>query len=454
MKEYVIAEKSELTAIAEAIRERSGSTETYSLTEMATAVSAIVGDSTNVEKYLGEITAEQGSYAEIGATLNIAYGDTAPEDHTKLWIKCEKPAEVVVNSDISVKETSVETAIGALPKAAYGMASAKVGTKIYLFGGRQFTKQDCYDINVFDTETNSTTSLEARLPTAASQIAAAAVGTKIFLFGGNSANSTDLDTISIFDTETSKITTITKKLPKAAYGIAAAAVGTKIYLFGGRGQSKLLSNINLFDTETNNITTLSATLPTSAHDIGIAAVGTKIYLFGGNNVPHLSTINVFDTETNNITTLSDTLPYNTYGIATAAAGTKVYLFGGKNSSNTDLRAINVFDTETNSLTTLSTELPIAAHDIAATAIGTKIYLFGGRCDDTDIATINKFTVVATLATNCALLQTTTQKNFFNILTSTTATVKVGVENVYLGNTSGYAEKIPAALYHDGDWLEI
>jgi hypothetical protein len=54
MKEYVIAEKSELTAIAEAIREKTSSTETYSIAEMVTAISQIEGGgSAEVEYIIG-----------------------------------------------------------------------------------------------------------------------------------------------------------------------------------------------------------------------------------------------------------------------------------------------------------------------------------------------------------------------------------------------------------------
>jgi hypothetical protein len=33
-------------------------------------------------------------------------------------------------------------------------------------------------------------------------------------------------------------------------------------------------------------------------------------------------------------------------------------------------------------------------------------------------------------------------------------VKAGIKEVYLGNSEGYAEKVPAALYVDGAWVEI
>ena len=116
--------------------------------------------------------------------------------------------------------------------------------------------------------------------------------------------------------------------------------------------------------------------------------------------------------------------------------------------------INVFDTETNSITTLSATLPTAAYYIAAAAVGTKVYLFGGQYFSGNLNTINALTIFALLATNYVQLQIQMQKNLFNLIVGAAATVEVGVENVYLGNADGYAEKVAAALYIDGVWTEI
>ena len=161
-----------------------------------------------------------------------------------------------------------------------------------MFGG--YSGSALNTINVFDTESNTITTLSATLPTVAWYIASAVIGKKVYLFGGRgSSSSVVLNTINVFDTESNTITTLSATLPKAAYSIASAVVGTKVYLFGGQDGNYSLNTINVFDTESNTITTLSATLPTAAWDITSAVVGTKVYLFGGRVSGALNTINVF-----------------------------------------------------------------------------------------------------------------------------------------------------------------
>ena len=388
---------------------------------------------------------ESGGGSGGGAEMNIAYGDTEPTDTSKLWVKTNTPDAVNVTSRIVTSGGEMELAIAGLPRRASAITSAAVGTKVYLFGGLDGSQLNT--INVFDTENNTINTLSITLPSAASAIASAAVGTKVYLFGGKD-DSSYLSTINVFDTETNTITMLSTTLPYRLSGIASAAVGTKVYLFGGEYSTSYYSIISVFDTETNTITMLSTTLPQGASTIASAAVGTKVYLFGGGNKSsRFSTINVFDTENNTITTLSATLPTVASFITSAAVGTKVYLFGGFNGSR--LNTINVFDTENNTITTLSITLPSAASAIASAAVGTKVYLFGGYANSA-IQEINAFVTSMPLTANNLLIETNVAKNLFNLLPN----VEMGVNSVYLGNADGNAEKVAAALYRNGAWVEI
>ena len=289
-----------------------------------------------------------------GGELNIHYGNTAPEDTSKLWIKSEKPSNIsfpVVWKPEQIVEGITDTGT-TLPTAANSMGSAAVGTKIYLFGGSGENGR-INTIQVFDTTNNTIQTLSTTLPTAANGIGTAAVGTKIYLFGGY--NNNNLNTIQVFDTTNNTIQTLSTTLPTAAYGIGTAAVGTKIYLFGGDADSGQTNAIRVFDTTNNTIQTLSTTLPTAANSMGSAAVGTKIYLFGGSGENgKINTIQVFDTTNNTIQTLSTTLPTAASGIRTVAVGTKIYLFGGYNNNN--LNTINQF----------TVDVPLSSNDIIVT----------------------------------------------------------------------------------------
>jgi hypothetical protein len=143
---------------------------------------------------LGEVVVDVQSGG--GAEFNIAYGDTAPEDTSKLWVKTAEPEDVQITPKLYPISEEIDIGVSILPTTARYIASAVVGTKVYLFGGRK--KSDLNTINVFNTESNTITTLSTTLPNEANGIASAVVGTKVYLFGGSTSGSLILDTINVF----------------------------------------------------------------------------------------------------------------------------------------------------------------------------------------------------------------------------------------------------------------
>lgn len=294
-----------------------------------------------------------------------------------------------------------------LPHGVDGINAVTVGTKIYLLGGRY--KDDDGDhylktINVFDTETNAITTLDTQLNygIGRDRTGVGKVGTKIYLFGGQyfagagNGGNIWLNTIDVFDTETNTITTLDTKLPYEASNIPVGVVGTKIYLFGGSSWTDDYDNILVFDTTNNAITTLDATVPryidgSRISSYTVVAVGTKIYLISGfGALTYLDTIHVFDTETNAFIEYDTVLPYGNMGCAGAVVESQIYLFGGmRNKSNTV-----VFDTNTDTVSTLEAILPTAVGFAGAAAVDENIYLFGGLVSTTVFSkTISVFSIV-------------------------------------------------------------
>ena len=98
----------------------------------------------NIKKDIN-IAGITGTLESGGASLNIAYGNTAPSDTSKLWIKGNEPEEMTITTQQLFSTLSIT-----LPTAAYGIGTAGVGTKIYLFGGSGSIKLNT--INVFLTQ--------------------------------------------------------------------------------------------------------------------------------------------------------------------------------------------------------------------------------------------------------------------------------------------------------------
>ena len=416
-----------LTAIADGFRTSRGTEQKYTLDEMAVLAAEKVGGG--------------------GAGLNIAYGDTAPDDTTKLWVKAEEPNVVEVTTGKAFTAGSIST-IGTFANTLCQCRAVAVGKKVYQFGGYFPGGSTTDEIVEFDTETNAARTLTAKLPSARANMGAVAVVTKVYLFGGL-IDSARLDEIVVFDAEEHTVTTLETRLPYVLYSMAVSAVGTKIYLFGGHKESGYCQTVLMFDTETNTVTTLGDLLPYPTYLISGATVGDKIYLFGGYGSNPKKSVLMFNPATNAVTTVSTSLPY-TYSAAPVAYGDIVYLFGAGTATPTN--AINVFDTTNNTITTLEETLPSAQNGIQAVLVGPVIYLFAGSAN-TD-GTVNTIALSAPLNTGKMVLQYTTGGELFPVIKSDTLTIELCPASVHIGDASGVAQPVEVFAYKNGAWTAI
>lgn len=265
---------------------------------------------------------------------------------------------------------SLSMSTATLSKAQYGMSAAAIGNKIYLHGQNE-------NFELFDTETNIHSLLNAVTDYSTFYAPIAAVNKKIYLVAS-------LSKISIFNPETdsSNVVRLSTSLESNCSG---ANVGNNIYFFGG-STFKTGTTINIYNISNNTLSKSSVVLPISASGIAACAVNDKIYLFGGHNTDttpgiygtYLDSINVFDTTNNTISTLDVKLPVKMMNIGIAAMDTKIYLFGGSSANYEYHNTIYEFDTLTNVIKKLDIELPEKMHGIAAATVNDKIYLFGGQ----------------------------------------------------------------------------
>jgi N-acetylneuraminic acid mutarotase len=426
----------------------------YSLEELAVFFEGVGGKSLDG---WGDITVNVAGGG--GAELNIAYGDTAPEDTSKLWVKTSKPSAVKVSNKVEVSgdaARTVKTLSTQLPTAAQYISCAAVDEQIYLLGGNAANSVTLDTICCFDTVKETLITLSAKLPSVLQFFSSAAVGKKIYLFGGYRNGFGGIqNTILCYNTETNTLTTLSTQLPSAAQNIGCAAVGEYIYLFGGSaGGSNLYNTIWRYNTTNGNIETLSATLPAATHSIACVTVGEKIYLFGGRcaNAVILDTINCFNSVDGTITTLSAKMSTKEYAMGYAAIGAKVYLFGGYIDS-VKVDTIRCFDTAEETLITLPINLPYANANLGCASVGIKAYLFGGYTDSFNYG-ICCVTSGMALGENVLQLIPHSGDNVFRLINTDTAQVEIGVEKVYKGNANGIAEGVEAALHDGSSWVTI
>ena len=411
-----------------------------------------VSDKINAQDFPQKIR-EIGNNGNTSVSLNIAYGDTEPDDTSKLWIKADEPESIVFGSNFEGIE-NIET-VSNIPDACYYMSCARVEDKVYLFGGYNGSYLDT--INVFDIKTRTIVTLNTTLPVACRSMGCISIGTKVYLFGGYDG-SNYLNTINVFDTETETITTLENVvLPTACYYMACAKVENKIYLLGGiaSGTRNYLKTINIFDTDTETIIQLTTKLPFSGYGMGCASVGKLIYLFGyyyySMGAVYSNSIYLFDTETQTIIQSSVKLPAACCDIGCANVGDNIYLFGGRAKNN--LNTINVFNTTTETIKTLNTILPAYCYGMGCISYGNIIYLFGGYSSGGYLNTINQFSLAHELTQN-NIEVITDYKNFFNIIDTEIMKIEIGVNSVLIGNAENQAENCEAYLHQNDTWIQI
>jgi N-acetylneuraminic acid mutarotase len=416
-------------------------------------------DNKTIYEHNGTEWIEYGS-GSSGMEFNIAYGDTPPEDTSKLWVKCQKPENVQIVPPMLIgagedgktfAHPKVIECNAKLPAARNGVGLGVIGSDIYILGG-DYGAGGTKTIYKYDTRTDEVTTLPATLPVIMRGHEAATFGTKIYLMGGSQPSGNyESSSIYEFDAETQTTTTLGKSLSYGVGDMGSSVIGTKVYLFGGSNYTKIYNTIMEFDLETLTTTTLDVTLPDSKESLGAATFGTKVYLFGGksSSASNTDTIYEFDADTKTITTLPETLPKAVSTCDSGILGSTIYTFGIiSNYSSYD--TIYEFNTDTHEVSISSLKLPIKMYATDAVTVGRNLYIIGGVSSGR-LKTI--YTISAPdmwLDPDHLLVAETTAMNLFNILPN----MVIGVEYVYRGNSKSEGHPVEAYLYKDGEWKLI
>lgn len=390
-----------------------------------------------------------------GADLNIAYGDTAPTDTSKLWVKTTEPSGVKVSSDVETEMSDDSSCVATGQSIKVSMASmAQVGNNCYFF-----SPDDKTSIIKYDVTTDTQTTLGATAPRVRFSCAVS-IGTKIFVFGGTYGGCTNI--VSLFDTETETITRLSATIPVATSNMCGVAYGKLIYLFGGETSINVYTNsVYCFDTETETFTTLTS-LPYTAGDIVGVLSNKTIYLLGGKETVNngRKTILKFDCETGLTTTSPTQLPYNRCGSSVAYLKNEVLLFGGGTYNERFYsNKILLFNLKTESITEITVQLVNYRQDMSFCGVvdETTFKIFGGyNQSGSTVTAIEQFTYgeIILLSSDTLQILPTPDKNIFNLINTDTIKAEIGVKSVLKGNADGIGETVEAALHNGTNWVTI
>lgn len=372
---------------------------------------------TRIEMLLYALSDRISKSNEGGLNLNIEFGDTEPNDTSKLWIKTSPINKVIINDDpLPCSNGSIIGSVEAefvsparlktwVNKNLYRISTAtdpkallvvrynpllRISDKFILEGTYSPTCVTsssskiyivCYNnVIVFNTETESFEILEIA-SAADTNTRAIIVNNKLYIIRLNYSS------IKICDLENSTSTNV-EGLSAKVYNIGLASVDTDIFVFGGNtsasyNSGNLLSTIYKFNTLTNEMSTLDVALPKNLNCIAAVAADRYIYLFGGYDKSSHKGIYIFDTTKNTIEESPTKLFNEQWDMCAGYAESKIYLQGGDgvggNTSNISFTGVYQYDISNNVLSILSpTHYSKLGTGINSINVDEKIYTFIGR----------------------------------------------------------------------------
>lgn len=383
--------------------------------------------------------------------FNIGYGNSAPADITKLWVKTAAPNSVEVSY-------STETPFATMTKDSSSSItncceypSVYVNKKLYLFGGK--ASNGANTIKYYDTETKTVTTLSVEFPLRISRCAVGLVGTKVYIFGGaeyTSSKAQPYDTIMCFDIELETLITVDTVLPRPMFGIAAGVVGTKIYLFGGKNDingvpTQFFSDIYCFDSENLSLTKMGE-LPSPTAILSPCVVDTKIYLFNG-RIGSGTKYNVcYDTVTNGVNIIANSPSIQDNAPAWYYDG-YIHLFQHNNTDYIMYKYCIATDEYKASIWENTNKVFdwqfLYAED-------NKAYLLAPSYECEYVVP------PCSVEPNSLLILTSDNKSRFKILDIDGVQIETSIRAVYKGNEDGIGEQVEAFLFNrnTGEWVTI
>lgn len=267
------------------------------------------------------------------------------------------------------------------------------------------TKEAIY----FTPETNKYTTITPS-PTARYRAQAAGVGTKLYVFGGRDLYDTLVQTVDVLDTTTNLWTTFTVGSGDASSMLTtetasdggAFASGGKVYLVGGYdknyGQNNTLLRIDVSTTPWT-VTRSLAAMPTGRGDISVQLFKSEFYVLGGWNTAYtsaLKTVESYNVDSDVWTTRPDMM-YARGDLAVGVIGNSLFAIAGEQrdaatdpGGDTALSfpvpwvtrfslASNKFQLE-QSLSVNRFRFVGVSYNSTTSYLSTAIYLFGGQSD--------------------------------------------------------------------------
>ena len=410
--------ESYLTTIADAIREKKGTTEPI-----------------NASNFASEILSIQG-----GGSLNVAYGTTPPSDKTKIWLQCAEPSGVEVKDKLSYNDTlklSLYDDTQTLAVNPFYSAIAMKDNYIYIVGGLNKTaSNEIYRYNIDNKKIELFLTLEKKL-----QNHCATIWREFLcIFGGVDENGTSNTTWYRVDLTNGTIYG-TPNMTHFNEG-TALTIKDEIYLIT---QTTIYKITALTLDVVNSMSTPTSMLSNQA----VSDRERYIYIASIYDNGIKGNVYKIDTQTMTYTTLRR-LPIPTYSSGLAYFNNKLYIFGGVDHTGNS-STVRILDVENNSF------IEATEFNSIFKASGRMFYCQNeNECYVGNIKNIYKLSYGNPLNQNNAIITTNTinTDNALPLINTEKLKLNSNIASAYLGNANNLAEKVNAYYWNGSTWKGI
>ena len=393
-----------------------------------------------------------------GAELNIAYGDTPPEDTTKMWCKTSQA------DGVDILPVDRFDSLPALSKSIVIGATVVVDNKIYIVSpGTSNSGLGDGQIWCYDTETKELLPDTFKTRSRGGHSAWYCNG-KLYSFGGNTENTYYGNTVTMTKLSDGTRSELSLSFDGYTYGMAMGIMGEKVYLLGGcknYESSSGSTRIACFDCGTDTIAPIEAVLPAGRTGAGYVTHGDQIYVIGGatSNYIGQTTIYRFDMVTHEVAIMAY-LPKKLYKPVCALFGDEIYIMYGTEKinasasevANDSIYVYNILENTVKEFPQKSAEdmyrPPLCAH-------ADQFYLIGGGKGTLMNATdqVNTFRPYPVSRPDCLAVETADAGVPFTVFSGQN-NVRCPVSGVFKGNIDGTADPVETAIYNGDEWETI
>lgn len=401
--------------------------------------STLVASNIKTGVSIGGIT---GTYepTSSGAELNIHYGDTAPEDTSKLWVKTTKPDSVEISPDFGYGEAIQTTGV----KSGFPKGTVCVdGDYLYAVSENYINK---YNKNTFTFISNLVYVYNKNVYSILVHNGILYYMESVYTRSG--FNSYIRAKLHAYDLTTKEETVLKSDYKRA--GARLQLYNDKLYIIGGGyndNDSYIdVSGCDIYDISKNTWeTAMQYSIGGSYY--GCVIIGNNTFIFGGRTFDgdtKYTAIRRANLDTKTVTACNAVLPIATYDMGVSHLGNYVYLSGGNKTSQIVYR----YDTVNDTIEQVNVTLEHARATCATFFNGTELYLLGSN------AIVDKLQIDVPLSSTKLKIISDWLNNQFAVVNSSSARVMIGVNKAFKGDENNKAKEVTAYVFDGVNWHNL